>query len=43
MNPTFHQHIFRNEFYNAITNDGKVTMAQWVTDLIAGKIEQVGP
>ena len=43
MHPTYHQHIFRDEFYKAITNDGKVTMAQWVTDFIAGKIEQVGP
>ena len=43
MTPTNHQHIFRDEFYKAITNDGKVTMAQWTADLIAGKPELLGP
>jgi hypothetical protein len=43
MNPTYHQHIFRDEFYEAITNDGGVTMAQWATDFIGGKLEIVGP
>jgi hypothetical protein len=41
--PTFHQHIFRDEFYEAITNDGGITMAQWTSDLIGGKVEIVGP
>jgi hypothetical protein len=43
MNPTFHQHIFRDEFYQAITNDGQTTMAQWAQDFIDGKIENLGP
>jgi hypothetical protein len=43
MNPTDHQHIFRDEFYKAITNDGGVTMAQWTADLLAGKPELLGP
>jgi hypothetical protein len=43
MNPSFHQHIFRNEFYQAITNDGSITMAQWASDFISGKLENVGP
>jgi hypothetical protein len=43
MNPTYHQHIFRNEFYNAIDNAGTMTMAQWTTDFINGKLDQVGP
>ena len=43
MNPSFHQHIFRNEFYQAITNDGGITMANWASDFLAGKLEIVGP
>ena len=43
MNPTYHQHIFRNEFYQAITNDGGVTMAQWASDFVNGNLEIVGP
>ncbi|HEX4447339.1 MAG TPA: pectin acetylesterase-family hydrolase [Polyangiaceae bacterium] len=43
MNPTYHQHIFRNEFYQAIDNAGTMTMAAWAQDFIDGKLEQVGP
>jgi hypothetical protein len=43
MHPTYHQHIFRDEFYQAITNDGKTTMAQWASDFVNDKIENVGP
>jgi hypothetical protein len=41
--PTYHQHIFRQEFYEAVTDDGGVTMAQWAADFAAGKLETVGP
>jgi hypothetical protein len=43
LNPTYHQHVFRNEFYQAITNDGGTTMAQWAADLISGTLHDVGP
>ena len=43
MNPSYHQHIFRDEFYNAITNDGSMTMAKWASDFISGKLDNVGP
>jgi hypothetical protein len=43
LNPTYHQHIFRNEFYNAIDNSGTKTMAQWASDLANGQIDNVGP
>jgi hypothetical protein len=42
-NPTYHQHIFRSEFYQAITNDGGITMAEWTSDLIGGNLQIVGP
>jgi hypothetical protein len=42
-NPTYHQHIFRDEFYKAITNDGGITMAQWASDFLQGQLEFVGP
>jgi hypothetical protein len=42
-NPTFHQHIFRSEFYTADTNDGGITMAQWTANLLAGSLQIVGP
>jgi len=32
-----------NEFYQAITNDGGITMANWASDFLAGKLEIVGP
>jgi len=43
LNPTYHQHIFRDEFYKALTNDGGITMAQWTSDFVAGKPTIVGP
>ncbi|MGH7270614.1 MAG: pectin acetylesterase-family hydrolase, partial [Polyangiaceae bacterium] len=43
MHPTYHQHIFRDEFYKAITNDGSITMAQWATDFVNGTMDNVGP
>jgi hypothetical protein len=43
LNPTYHQHVFRSEFYQAITNDGGTTMAQWAADLTSGTIHDVGP
>jgi hypothetical protein len=42
-NPTYHQHIFRSEFYTADTNDGGITMAQWTSNLLAGNLQIVGP
>jgi len=42
-NPTYHQHIFRDEFYQAITNDGGVTMAQWTANYLSGNLQFVGP
>jgi hypothetical protein len=42
-NPTYHQHIFRNEFYQAITNSGSMTMAQWASDLASGQLDNLGP
>jgi hypothetical protein len=42
-NPTYHQHIFRSEFYTADTNDGGITMAQWTANLLAGNLQIVGP
>jgi hypothetical protein len=41
MNPNFHQHEFRAEFYS--TSFGSVTQAQFVSDFLAGKMTQVGP
>jgi hypothetical protein len=48
MNPNYmtaanHQHIFRNEFYQAIDNAGTMTMANWASDFISGKMDNVGP
>ncbi len=42
-NPTYHQHIFRQEFYQAVTNDGGITMAQWTSNLLSGNLQVVGP
>jgi hypothetical protein len=38
---TLHMHIFRNRFYQNLVM-GK-TPAQWATDLLNGKMEDVGP
>jgi hypothetical protein len=41
-NPTYHQHIFRQaDFFGALA--GNVTMAAWTSDLVNGRITQVGP
>jgi hypothetical protein len=38
---TLHMHIFRDRFYTQLA--GSMTPAQWATDLVAGKMEDVGP
>jgi len=40
-NITFHEHLFRDRFYTAAA--GNVTIAQYVTDFLGGKVEQIGP
>jgi hypothetical protein len=40
-NITFHQHLFRNRFYE--TAAGSKTIAAWVTDFLNGTMSQVGP
>jgi hypothetical protein len=40
---SYHQHIFRSEFYTVDTNTGSQTMAQWAADLLNGKVDLVGP
>ncbi len=40
---SFHQHIFRSEFYTVDTNTGTQTMAQWTADLLSGKLDIDGP
>ncbi len=40
---TLHEHIFRPRFYDALAGPGSPTLAQWMGDVVAGKIEQVGP
>jgi hypothetical protein len=42
-NPTYHQHIFRSEFYTVDTNSGSVTMAQWMSNVLNGDLQIVGP
>jgi hypothetical protein len=42
-NPSYHQHIFRSEFYTVDTDSGNETMAQWTADLLSGKLEIEGP
>ncbi|HEX5660050.1 MAG TPA: pectin acetylesterase-family hydrolase [Polyangiales bacterium] len=41
LNNTYHQHIWRPRFYEAA--QGGSTIAQWTTDFLAGKMNQVGP
>jgi hypothetical protein len=41
--PTYHQHIFRSEFYTVDTDTGTETMAQWAGDLLNGTAEVLGP
>jgi hypothetical protein len=40
---TLHEHIFRPRFYDPLGGPGQPTLAQWMGDVVAGKIEQVGP
>ncbi|MGH7436177.1 MAG: pectin acetylesterase-family hydrolase [Polyangiaceae bacterium] len=40
---SYHQHIFRSEFYTVDTNTGTETMAQWTAKLLAGTTEILGP
>jgi hypothetical protein len=40
---TLHEHIFRPRFYDALAGPGSPTLAQWMGDVVAGKVEQVGP
>jgi hypothetical protein len=42
-NPTYHQHIFRSEFYTVDTDTGSMTMAQWTADLLNGTLDIEGP
>jgi len=42
-NPTYHQHIFRSEFYTVDTDTGSVTLAQWTASLLAGDLQVLGP
>ena len=41
MSATFHQHIWRPEFYQALT--GGITEAQWVTSFLDGDIDVLTP
>jgi hypothetical protein len=38
---TLHMHIFRDRFFQQLA--GSMTIAQWATDLVNGKVEDVGP
>jgi hypothetical protein len=40
---TLHQHIFRPRFYDPLAGPGQPTLAKWMGDVAAGKIEQIGP
>jgi hypothetical protein len=40
---TLHEHIFRPRFYDPLAGSGRPTLAQWVGDVVAGKVEQIGP
>jgi hypothetical protein len=40
-NITYHEHIFRDRFYQPIS--GNVTIAQFVTDFLGGKMQQIDP
>ncbi|HEX4351367.1 MAG TPA: pectin acetylesterase-family hydrolase, partial [Polyangiales bacterium] len=39
-NPTYHQHLFRQSFYDSMNGS---SIAAWASGFITGKIEQVGP
>jgi hypothetical protein len=40
---TLHEHIFRPRFYDPLAGPNQPTLAQWTADVVAGKIEQIGP
>jgi hypothetical protein len=40
---TLHQHIFRPRFYDPLAGPGQPTLAKWMGDVVAGKVEQIGP
>ncbi|MGO9833311.1 MAG: pectin acetylesterase-family hydrolase [Polyangiaceae bacterium] len=40
---TLHEHIFRPRFYDPLAGSGQPTLAQWMGDIVAGKVEQIGP
>jgi hypothetical protein len=42
-NVTYHQHIFRDRFYDNTLVSGQESIAAFVTNFIAGKIETIGP
>jgi hypothetical protein len=42
-NPTYHQHIFRNEFYEALDDKSTETLAKWTSDFMDGTLTVVGP
>jgi hypothetical protein len=41
VNITYHEHLFRDRFYTAAA--GNVTIAQFVTDFLGGKMQQITP
>jgi pectinacetylesterase len=40
---TLHEHIFRPRFYDPLAGPGQPTLAQWMSDVVAGQVEQTGP
>jgi hypothetical protein len=42
-NNTPHQQIFRDRFYQPVANGSTVTIAEWVSDFVAGRMTHVGP
>jgi len=40
---TLHEHIFRPRFYDPLAGPGQPTLAQWMSAVIGGTVEQIGP
>jgi hypothetical protein len=40
---TLHEHIFRPRFYLPLAGPGQPTLAEWMGNIVAGKIQQAGP
>jgi hypothetical protein len=40
---TLHEHIFRPRFYDPLAGAAQPTLAQWATDFVGGKMDQIGP